>query len=301
VLCSCYYHNPYGARRRYRPPSLASLAIAALFWRCISAACSLIFVTACVSGNPISQYPGGVDARSHCARCLDTAWRCALTPAVRASTPPSLLVEVEAESHSDGTSVGDDGGGGESLHRGASSLGGNGPTAAYHYGRPVLVRRELGPQRRRTYVATFLALTGVQRVSVPSPTHDFVERERHARVRHGVDLELRVDRRRRTAARASVSRNWRRRWHHRHCYVAPGAFRRRWRVRCWGVLGRRWARALVDTFALRRRGGVPEGKRCEASVGLWGWHEWKACLESPPAFVTLLPWSPRCRSRRAHV
>src|SRR6266702_2512444 len=83
------------------------------------------------------QYPGGVGARSHCARCRDTAWRCALTPAVAepARAPllddaPSLLV---VESHSDGTSVGDDGGGESELHRGASSRGGSGPTAAYHY------------------------------------------------------------------------------------------------------------------------------------------------------------------------
>ena len=42
--------------------------------RCISASCSLIFFTGCASGNPISQYPGDVGARSHCARCRDTAW-----------------------------------------------------------------------------------------------------------------------------------------------------------------------------------------------------------------------------------
>lgn len=136
LLLYCYY-NPYGTRRRYRPPpSLASLVIAALFWRCISAACLLIFSTAWVSGNPMSQYPGGVGARSHCARCRDTAWRCALTPAAAAEelreSSASLLVVVE--SHSDGTSVGDVERSGErELHRGASSRGGSGPTAAYHY------------------------------------------------------------------------------------------------------------------------------------------------------------------------
>ena len=75
-------YNPQ-VRRRYRPPTSfsASFATHALFCRCSSAARSLIFSTACVSGNPMSQYPGGVGARSHCARCRDTACRCALTPA----------------------------------------------------------------------------------------------------------------------------------------------------------------------------------------------------------------------------
>jgi hypothetical protein len=44
-----------------------------------------------------------------------------------------LFVEFEFELHSDGTSVGEDGGGGEELQRGASRRGGSGPTAAYHY------------------------------------------------------------------------------------------------------------------------------------------------------------------------
>ena len=199
--------------------------------------------------------------------------------------------------------MGDDGGGGESLQRGASSRGGNGPTAAYHYPPTQSVSRvgNFFFFFLRTYVATFLALPSVQRVPVPSPTDDLIERERHAGVRHWVNLELRVDRRRRTAAAraSSVPRNWggssgRRRGHRR--YVTPGALGRRRRVRrCRGVLGRRWARALLaDTFALRRRGGVPEGKRCEGkrpAVKSVRSHAWsgKTCLESPPAFVTCPP------------
>ena len=66
MFYECNDCNPQ-ARRRYRPPTsfAASLAIRALFFRCSSAARSLISSTACVSGNPIFQYPGGVGARSH--------------------------------------------------------------------------------------------------------------------------------------------------------------------------------------------------------------------------------------------
>lgn len=105
----------------------------------------------------------------------------------------------------------------------------------------------LEPGRQRSHgsvpVAAFLALPSAQPVPVPPPTHDLIERKRHAGVRRGVDLELRVDRWRRTAARAPVPRNWGgrrrcgRRGHHL-CYVPPGALRRRRRVRCRGVLGR---------------------------------------------------------------
>ena len=257
----------------------------------------------------MSQYPGGVGARSHCARCRDTAWRCALTPAGEAAAAVFLVVE----SHSDGTRVGDD-----ELHRGASSLGGNGPTAAYHYKKFKYKKNPLffgWPKKiKYIYVATFLTLPRVQRVPVSPSAHDLIERERHAGVRHGVDLELRVDRRRRIFARprgasSFVPGYWdrcRRQRRHRYDrrYVAPGALRRRrWRRWCrGGVLGCCWwarARRMMlagTTFTLRRRGGVPERKRCAGravsqicgggSTHARGKNGAFACLESLPASVT---------------
>ena len=63
--------------RRYFPtPFSVSLSIFAFFLLCICFACSLISTTACVSGNPISQYPGGVVARAQACRCREIAFLC---------------------------------------------------------------------------------------------------------------------------------------------------------------------------------------------------------------------------------
>ena len=63
--------------RRYFPtPFSASLSISAFFLLCICFAFSLISTTACVLGNPISQYPGGVVARAQACRCREIAFLC---------------------------------------------------------------------------------------------------------------------------------------------------------------------------------------------------------------------------------
>ena len=63
--------------RRYFPtPFSASLSISAFFLLCICFACSLISTTACVLGNPISQYPGGEVARAQACRCREIAFLC---------------------------------------------------------------------------------------------------------------------------------------------------------------------------------------------------------------------------------
>jgi len=64
--------------RRYLPDSFpASLSTSAFFLLCICFALSFISPTACVSGNPISQYPGGVFARAQACRCREIAFLCA--------------------------------------------------------------------------------------------------------------------------------------------------------------------------------------------------------------------------------
>ena len=65
--------------RRYFPvPFSASLSISAFFLLCICFAFSFISTTACVLGNPISQYPGGVAARAQACRCREIAFLCDL-------------------------------------------------------------------------------------------------------------------------------------------------------------------------------------------------------------------------------
>lgn len=55
--------------RLYLPSSLlAAASISFRFFLCISLARSLMSSASCVSGNPMSQYPGGVFARSQWCR-----------------------------------------------------------------------------------------------------------------------------------------------------------------------------------------------------------------------------------------
>lgn len=102
------------------------------------------------------------------------------------------------------------------FHCGASSRGGSGPTAAYHYGVANLNHRRESEDEgesiekekiQGTYPTTFLTLSCVQSVAMPPPTYDFVECKRYASVRRRVDLELCVECGRLPFAPTSVTQN----------------------------------------------------------------------------------------------
>ena len=95
-----------------------------------------------------------------------------------------MLLFVQVELHSEGTSVGEDGGGGEDeLHRGASRRGGSGLTAAYHYVRLLVSQKSKIKKVASTHVATFFAFAGIEIVSVPSPTYNIIICERDSAIR----------------------------------------------------------------------------------------------------------------------